>query len=101
MQVRDPEPVESAAVDAPAGVAGPCAIVALSDDSLLLEALSGVAAGSVSSAPSTDRFIDQLVANGAGIALIDATCVTTPLKGFLAALREQFPQLLLLLTGPA
>ena len=90
---------------APAPVPGvpSCAIVALSDDPLLLEALTGAAteSSSVSSSPSTDRFIDQLVANGAGIALIDAANVATPLKNFLATLREQFPQLLLLLTGPA
>src|ERR1019366_6349044 len=55
----------------------------------------------VITSPSTDRFIDQLVANAPGIALIDASSVSTPLKGFIATLREQFPQLLLILTGPA
>jgi TonB family protein len=77
--------------------------IALSDDPLLLEALTGAAlAGSaVITSPTTDRFIDQLVANGAGIALIDASSVSAPLKGFIATLREQFPQLLLILTGPA
>jgi hypothetical protein len=113
MHLRDPESVESAAHAAPQGVIVPpppaaatppsCPIVALSDDPLLLEALTFAAVDSstLSSAPSADRFIDQLVAKGAGIALIDAASVNTPLKGFLAALREQFPQLLLLLTGSA
>lgn len=86
-----------------ANLAPTCAIVALSEDPLLLEALAGTAieGASVSTAPSADRFIDQLVANGAGIALIDGGSVTTPLKNFLSTLREQFPQLLLLLIGPA
>jgi TonB family protein len=113
MQVRDPEsfspnPVpeaEGASAAAPhaAGSAPACAIIALSDDPLLLEALSGAARADspLISAPSTDRFIDQLVAHGAGIALIDASSVSAPLKAFLVTLREQFPQLLLLLAGPA
>jgi len=113
MQVRDPEsfspkPVpeaEGASAAAPhaAGSAPACAIIALSDDPLLLEALSGAARADspLISAPSTDRFIDQLVAHGAGIALIDASSVSAPLKGFLVTLREQFPQLVLLLAGPA
>jgi periplasmic protein TonB len=113
MQVRDPEsfspkPVpeaEAASAAAPhaAGSAPACAIIALSDDPLLLEALSGAARADspLISAPSTDRFIDQLVAHGAGIALIDASSVSAPLKGFLVTLREQFPQLVLLLAGPA
>ena len=84
-----------------AGLAPTCAIVALSEDPLLLEAVAGTAidGASVSIAPSTDRFIDQLVANGAGIALIDGGSVTTPLKNFLSTLREQFPQLLLIEGG--
>ena len=105
MQLRDPESDEpvTAPLPPPPAEAMPCGIVALSDDPLLLEALSGaVTDGSrVSSSPSTDRFIDQLVANAAGIALIDAATVATPVKSFLATLREQFPQLLVLLTGPA
>ncbi len=113
MQFRDPDSVESGVPEAPEAVtvplpppsAGPplCAVVALSDDPLLLEALGGAAgdSSSVSSSPSTDRFIDQLVANGGSIALIDAACVPAPLKNFLITMREQFPQLLLLVTGTA
>jgi TonB family protein len=91
-------PPRAPAAGAPAG-----AIIALSDDPLLLEALTGAALAdsAVITSPSTDRFIDQLVANAPGIALIDASSVSTPLKGFIATLREQFPQLLLILTGPA
>ncbi len=91
-------PPRAPAARAPAG-----AIIALSDDPLLLEALTGAALAdsAVITSPSTDRFIDQLVANAPGIALIDASSVSTPLKGFIATLREQFPQLLLILTGPA
>src|ERR1019366_8985176 len=91
-------PPRAPAAGAPAG-----AIIALSDDPLLLDALTGAALAdsAVITSPSTDRFIDQLVANAPGIALIDASSVATPLKGFIATLREQFPQLLLILTGPA
>ncbi|HEY5020608.1 MAG TPA: hypothetical protein VII17_06285, partial [Steroidobacteraceae bacterium] len=87
---------------APAPVAAH-AIIGLSDDPLLLEALSGAALDGavVITCPTADRFIDQLVANGAGIALIDASSVPVPLKEFIATVREQFPQLLLIVAGPA
>jgi TonB family protein len=116
MQSREPDFVESGAVRVPddmlttvpiegtgASVAIGGAVVALSDDPLLLEALSGAAGegARVSSSPSSDRFVDQLVANAAGIALIDAACVVPSLRSFLIMLREQFPQLVLLLVGPA
>jgi TonB family protein len=113
MQLRDPETISASTTAGVDGTASPsseargalpsCPIVALSDDPLLLEALSGTSfsGAGVTTSPSTDRFIDQLVANAAGIALIDASSVSTPLKPFLATLREQFPQLLVLLTGPA
>ncbi len=82
---------------------GICRIAALSDDPLLLGALEGASAAGVelTSAPSTDRFADQLVARIPGIALIDAASVAAPLTPFLTGLRAQFPQLLLLLAGPA
>jgi DNA-binding NtrC family response regulator len=51
--------------------------------------------------PSADRFVDQLVANAASIALIDASSTPPPLKAFIALIREQFPQLLLILAGAA
>jgi len=112
MQLRGPDPIsqdaassgDGAPASSPRPVSAPVAtIIALSDDPVLLEALSGAAlAGSaVITSPTTDRFIDQLVANGPGIALIDASSLSAPLKGFIATLREQFPQLLLILTGPA
>jgi TonB family protein len=113
MQLRDPDTTRSSAATGshsaltsppvPAAAGAPCAIVALADDPLLLEALGGALTGAsaVTSSPSADRFIDQLVANVAGIALIDAASVASPLKSFLLTLREQFPQLLLLLIGPA
>jgi len=114
MQLRDSETISTEAAPGPESVvpassaaraAAPCPIVALSDDPLLLEALAGLgwAGTGVMSSPSSDRFIDQLFANsaGAGIAIIDATSVSTSLKSFLATLRDQFPQLLVMLTGPA
>ena len=114
MQLRDSETISAeglpgpdSAAPAPSGAraAAPCPIVALTDDALLLEALAGLglAGTGVMSSPSSDRFIDQLVANsaGAGIAIIDAASVPTALKSFLATLRDQFPQLLVMLTGPA
>jgi TonB family protein len=104
MQLRGPEPLlqEAAAAPATAAMAAP-AIIGLSDDPLLLEALSGAAltGSSVITCPTADRFIDQLVANAAGIALIDASSVAAPLSGFIATVREQFPQLLLIVAGPA
>jgi hypothetical protein len=70
---------------------------------MLLEALTLAAVGqaSVVSSPSADRFADQLVANVAAVALIDAAAAPAPLDEFIASVRQQFPQLLLLLAGPA
>jgi len=78
-------------------------IVALSDDPMLLEALTLAAIDQavVVSSPSADRFADQLVANAAAVALIDAAAAPAPLDGFIATVCHQFPQLLLLLAAPA
>jgi hypothetical protein len=87
----------------PVNAAAPVHIVALSDDPMLLEALHGASqshTGMIIS-PTADRFVDQLVATTAGIALIDASSAPTPLKAFIALLREQFPLLLLIVAGPA
>jgi TonB family protein len=79
------------------------AIVALSEDPLLLEALTAAAIGqaAVCTSPSADRFADQLVANAAAVALIDAAVAPAPLDEFIANVHRQFPQLLVLLAGPA
>jgi TonB family protein len=79
------------------------AIVALSEDPLLLEALTMAAIdqAAVVTSPSADRFADQLVANAAAVALIDAAVAPAPLDEFIANVHRQFPQLLLLLAGPA
>jgi TonB family protein len=78
-------------------------IIALSEDPMLLEALTLAAMDQacVVSSPSADRFADQLVATASAVALIDATAAPAPLDGFIASLHQQFPQLLLLLAGPA
>ena len=78
-------------------------IVALSEDPMLLEALmlAAVDEASVVSAPSADRFADQLVSNSPAVALIDAAVAPAPLDGFIASVHQQFPQMLLLLAGPA
>src|ERR1700689_3634663 len=88
----------------PAGAPRPSlAIVALSRDPLLLEALTlaAVDLAAVVTSPSADRFADQLVANAAAVALIDAAVAPAPLDAFIASVHRQFPQLLLLLAGPA
>jgi TonB family protein len=79
------------------------AIVALSEDPLLLEALTlaAIDRAAVVTSPSADRFADQLVANAAAVALIDAAVAPAPLDAFIATVHRQFPQLLLLLAGPA
>jgi TonB family protein len=78
-------------------------IIALSEDPMLLEALTlaAVDQACVVTSPSPDRFADQLVATAAAVALIDATAAPAPLDGFIASVHQQFPQLLLLLAGPA
>ena len=89
--------------DAAGAIAAPLSIVALSEDPMLLEALTlaAVDQASVVSSPSADRFADQLVANTAAVALIDAAVAPLPLDSFIATVRQQFPQMLLLLAGPA
>jgi len=92
------------AIPAPAAAArASLSIIALSQDPMLLEALTLAAVGqaSVVSSPSADRFADQLVATAAAVALIDAAAAPAPLEQFIAGVQRQFPQLLLLLAGPA
>src|SRR5579863_559402 len=109
MQLRGPElglqnaaSAADGAAGAPAPVPAPV-IIGLTDDPLLLEALSGAAASdsTVITCPTADRFIDQLVANAADIVLIDASSVSVPLTGLVATVRDQFPQSLMILAGPA
>ena len=47
-----------------------------------------------------DRFVDQLVANCAELALIDTSIAPNPTDVFLLALHRQFPQLQLVVVGP-
>jgi TonB family protein len=96
--------LENEGVRAPAtAAAASLAIVALSEDPLLLEALTlaAIDRAAVVTSPSADRFADQLVANAAAVALIDAAVAPAPVDAFIASLHQQFPQLLLLLAGPA
>jgi hypothetical protein len=98
---RTPTPTQ----DAPTSEAARASfsIIALSQDPMLLEALTLAAVGQagVVSSPSADRFADQLVANAAAVALIDAAAAPAPLDEFIAGVHQQFPHLLLLLAGPA
>ena len=97
-------PAPAAAIPAPAAATrASLSIIALSQDPMLLEALTLAAVGqaSVVSSPSADRFADQLVATAAAVALIDAAAAPAPLEEFVASVQRQFPQLLLLLAGPA
>jgi hypothetical protein len=78
------------------------AVVALSQNHGLLQAVTQAVIERVAvvTCPSADRFVDQLVANGADLAIIDAEFAPEPLDVFLLALRRQFPQLQLILVGP-
>lgn len=79
------------------------AVVALSEDHPLLQSLTEAVIERIAvvTCPSADRFVDQLVANSAEIALIDAAIAPKPLDVFLLALRRQFPQLQLIVVGAA
>ncbi|HEX4052389.1 MAG TPA: hypothetical protein VHY19_16090 [Steroidobacteraceae bacterium] len=79
------------------------AVVALSEDHPLLQSLTQAVIERVAvvTCPSADRFVDQLVANGAEVALIDAAIAPKPLDVFLLALHRQFPQLQLIVVGAA
>jgi DNA-binding response OmpR family regulator len=77
------------------------AIVALSEDDVLLRALTVamVEQAAIVTSPSVDRFIDQLAANGGDVALIDASAAPAPIADFMLRLRRQFPRMLIVLTG--
>jgi TonB family protein len=77
-------------------------IVALSEDPVLLEAITNAALdwGSVIASPSPDRLVDQLVASGAELALIDSAVSPAALADFLDSLHRQFPRLQILVAGP-
>ena len=79
------------------------AVVALSGDHPLLQALTQAVIERIAviTSPSADRFVDQLVANGAEIALIDADIAPNPPDVFVLALHRQFPQLQLIVVGAA
>jgi TonB family protein len=102
-----PAPAAAGRAAAPAEATGATraslSIVALSEDPMLLEALTLAAIdhAAVVSSPSADRFADQLVANTAAVALIDAAVAPAPLDAFIATVHQQFPQMLLLLAAPA
>jgi TonB family protein len=76
------------------------ALVALSEDAQLLEALAGVPAtvGELVLCSAVDRFAEQLVAEACGVALIDASGIVDPID-FIASLRRQFPELVLVVAG--
>jgi len=78
------------------------AVVALSENHALLQAVTQAVIERVAvvTCPSADRFVDQIVANGADLAIIDAEFAPEPLDLFLLALRRQFPRLQLILVGP-
>ncbi|HEX4377775.1 MAG TPA: energy transducer TonB [Steroidobacteraceae bacterium] len=76
-------------------------IVVLSDDAMLLGAVMTAALdqATVVVCASTDRFIDQLVSTTPELAVIDAAA-SADLPMLLDSLRQQFPQMQLLVAGP-
>jgi TonB family protein len=101
------DPFDSRAVTVTLGDATSAArrvtpILALSEDPVLLEAIETATLdlATVTVSPSADRFVDQLVATTAELALIDAAAAPPALGEFLDSLHSQFPQLQLLLVGP-
>lgn len=79
------------------------AIVALSQDEALLRALmmTMLEQAAIVTSASIDRFIEQVAANCAQVALIDATSAPSPVAAFTERLRAQFPELRMVLTGSA
>jgi hypothetical protein len=109
MEPRAPLPPSAAApppLARPAGapLATPFpAIVAFSEELSPLQQVAaaiGEQAGMIFT-PAQDRFVDQLVANSAEVALIDATIAPNALTSFLGGLHHQFPQLRIVLLGAA
>ncbi len=100
---------DAPAVDALARAAPACPpvvrvappIVVLSEDAMLLGAVMTAALdqATVVVCSSTDRFVDQLVATTPELAVIDAAA-TGDLPMLLDSLRQQFPQMQLLVAGP-
>lgn len=98
---RDPLPAVAAA--RAAGGAAPAVFVALTDDGALREAIDAAVSGrgSVVVTTTPEAFADQLVAQAAGIAIIDLACAPTSAPIFIERLHEQFPGLVLIAAGAA
>jgi hypothetical protein len=79
------------------------AVIALSEDTALLRTVTQAVIErlAVITCASADRFVDQLVANGADLALIDADFAPNPIDVFLLAMRRQFPHLQMVVVGTA
>ena len=77
-------------------------ILVLSEDPMLLEAMGAAMLDQAATivSPSADRFVDQLVAAGVELVLIDAAAAPQDLADFLTSLRRQFPHLQMLVAGP-
>jgi hypothetical protein len=106
MEPRAPPPPSAAApptlastATTPLGTPFP-AIVAFCDDQAEVAVAISEQAGMILT-PTQDRFVDQLVANSAEVALIDAAIAPNPLTSFLGGLHRQFPQLRIVLLGAA
>jgi hypothetical protein len=101
--IAPPDFVPCAAVSpAAAPLAPPIpTVVALCEDQALLQAATAAVGrqAMLVSSPTQDRFVDQLVANGAEIAVIDMAIAPNMTTSFLISLRLQFPQLRLLVVG--
>ena len=76
-------------------------LLVLSQDACLLEATTHVGQdrANVICSPSIDRFVDQLVAESSSLVLIDSVCVPTSLPEFVTSLRENFPNLVMMVAG--
>src|SRR5579862_4336815 len=93
-------PADAAPPYAPAVRMAP-PIVVLSEDAMLLSAVMTAALdqATVVVCSSTDRFVDQLLATTPELAVVDAAA-TGDLPTLLDSLRQQFPQMQLLVAGP-
>lgn len=86
-----------------AGVGAGISLAVLSRDEALLDALYGVVTSdhAINLCESESALVEQVLAGACGVAVIDGQATSEPLAALVDRLREQFPDLVLVVAGAA
>ena len=96
-----PEELRLATQQPGSGVGAGISVAVLSQDESLLKFLSDVitADHTISISPGPESLAEQIIATNAGVALVDSSALAGDSAVFLASLRTQFPDLVLIAAG--